>query len=268
MTEENDKQQSPNQGMSETPAEAGASPAGESTNPDPKPPATPGPPKKAAGDAGIAGDDAAGNAGTPGQDKPAVPKPPAKPAPPKKPKGPTKEPYTGPLVDALNEKFPGQFREAYTFLKLRHLVIGKERLTEVMAFLRYNDVEPFDFLSDETATHWPGDEEFELVYVLFSFVTNARIVVKVRTKEWETVESLVGVWPGADWLEREIYDMFGVRFVNHPNLKRILLPEDWNGFPLRKDYDIRLQDVEWVRKHLGIESGQRFYVGEARHDDA
>jgi len=54
---------------------------------------------------------------------------------------------------------------------------------------------------------------------------------------------------------------------NHPNLKRILLPEDWVGYPLRKDYNIRLQDVEWVRKHLGIDSGQKYYVGEARHED-
>ena len=72
------------------------------------------------------------------------------------------------------------------------------------------------------------------------------------------------VWTTADWLEREVYDMFGVRYANHPNLKRILLPEDWVGFPLRKDYNIRLQDVEWVRKHLGIDSGQKYYVGEAR----
>lgn len=203
-----------------------------------------------------------------GAEKPAVPKPPAKPAPPKKPKGPQKEPFSGPLTEALNGKFPDQLGEAYTFLGMRHLVIRKDRLAEVMGFLRRNDVEPFDLLSDETATHWPETEEFELVYVLFSFATNARVIVKTRTKEWETVESLVSVWPGANWLEREIYDMFGVRFVNHPDLKRILLPDDWNGFPLRKDYNLRLQDVDWVRKHLGIESGQKFYVGEARHDDA
>jgi NADH-quinone oxidoreductase subunit C len=167
----------------------------------------------------------------------------------------------------LKSQFPEELLDAYTFLGARHLVIRKGRLGEVMAFMRRNEIEPFDFLSDETATHWPKDEEFELVYVLFSFRSNTRVIVKTRTKEWESIESLVALWPGADWLEREIYDMYGVRFVNHPNLKRILLPEDWVGFPLRKDYNIRLQDVEWVRKHLGIESGQRFYVGEARHDD-
>ena len=88
--------------------------------------------------------------------------------------------------------------------------------------------------------------------------------MKARIKEWETIDSVVSVWTTADWLEREVYDMFGVRYANHPNLKRILLPEDWVGFPLRKDYNIRLQDVEWVRKHLGIESGQKYYVGEAQ----
>ena len=199
--------------------------------------------------------------------KPSVPKPPAKKPAPKKPKGPQKVPYEGPLVDALNEKFPGDLVESYKFVGTRQFVIKKDRVTEVLSFFRRNEIEAFDFLSDETATHWPDTQEFELVYVLFSFDTNERVIVKARTKEWETIESIVAIWPGANWLEREIYDMYGVRFVNHPDLKRILLPEDWVGFPLRKDYNLRLQDVEWVRKHLGIESGQRFYVDKATHDD-
>ena len=177
------------------------------------------------------------------------------------------EPWSAPLVDALREKFPGQVLDSYKFISQRQILIRKDRVTEIMEFLRGNEIEPFDFLSDETATHWPKDEEFELVYNLYSFETNERLRVKARMKEWEQIESLVGVWPGANWLEREIYDMFGIQFANHPNLKRILLPEDWVGFPLRKDYNIRLQDVEWVRKHLGIDSGQKFYVGEARHGE-
>ena len=117
-----------------------------------------------------------------------------------------------------------------------------------------------------TAVHWPKDEQFEIVYILYSFEKNEHLRVKARIKEWEPIESVVSIWTTADWLEREVYDMFGVQYANHPNLKRILLPEDWVGFPLRKDYNIRLQDVEWVRKHLGIESGQKYYVGEARHE--
>lgn len=265
MTEDNDKKASPETG-SEKSAPAGSENVAPAP-PEVEPTGGARPPSAGAKDpqgepdtdtAGASGDAAA---------RPAVPKPPAKPAAPRTPKGPRKESYSGPLVDQLNQKFTGELLESYTYLGLRHIVIKKDRLTEIMGFLRRNDVEPFDFLSDATATHWPTEQEFELVYVLYSFQTHERVIVKARTREWETIESLVPVWPGANWLEREVYDMYGVRFVNHPNLKRILLPEDWAGFPLRKDYNIRLQDVEWVRKHLGIESGQRFYVGEAKHDD-
>ncbi len=135
-----------------------------------------------------------------------------------------------------------------------------------MTFLRDVNMGQFTYLADETAVHWPKTEEFELVYILYSFEKNQYLRVKTRTKEWEAVQSVVTVWGTANWLEREIYDMFGVKFSGHPDLRRILLPEDWVGFPLRKDYDLRLQDVEWVRKHLGIESGQKYYVGEARHE--
>jgi NADH-quinone oxidoreductase subunit C len=204
-----------------------------------------------------------------GEDRPAVPKPPPKkPAAPPKPKGPQREPWSDALVDAVSGKFPDAIRDSWTFLGQRSLEVGKEHVRAVLSFLRENPIEPFDFLSDETAAHWPKEEEFEVIYVLFSFQTNALLIVRTRTPEWEPVESVTPIWPGADWLEREIFDMYGIRFEGHPNLKRILLPEDWVGFPLRKDYDLRLQDVEWVRKHLGIESGQRFYVGKARHEDS
>jgi NADH-quinone oxidoreductase subunit C len=272
VTEDNEKPTGPDTGPDQsdaTPSEGVPTPVEPKAEDQPKPADRPAPaanPTSAArsNDAGAkepvkpAAEDAA--------PKPAVPKPPPKPAP-KKPKGPQKEPYSGPLVDALNEKFPAELVDSYTYVGARQFVIKKDRLTEVMGFLRRNEVEPLDFLSDETATHWPKEEEFELVYVLYSFQTKQRLMVKARIKEWETIESLVPVWPGADWLEREVYDMYGVRYVNHPNLKRILMPDDWVGHPLRKDYDMRLQDVEWVRKHLGIESGQRFYVGKAKHDD-
>ncbi len=156
--------------------------------------------------------------------------------------------------------------KAYSFLGQNQIEVKKARLVEIMTFLRDTNPWQFTYLADETAVHWPKEEEFELVYILYSFEKNEYVRIKTRTKEWEQVQSVVGVWGTANWLEREAYDMFGIKFANHPDLRRILLPEDWAGFPLRKDYDLRLQDVEWVRKHLGIESGQKYYVGEARHE--
>ena len=167
----------------------------------------------------------------------------------------------------MKEKFATQFVKSYSFLGQNQIEVKKALIAEIMMFMRDNSIVPFDYLVDETAVHWPKDEEFEIVYILYSFAKNEHVRVKTRMKEWETIESVASVWTTADWLEREVYDMFGVRYANHPNLKRILLPEDWVGFPLRKDYNIRLQDVEWVRKHLGIDSGQKYYVGEARTED-
>jgi len=198
--------------------------------------------------------------------KPPPPPPGAKPAAPSKPKGPAQEPWSSPLVDAIKERFGDQFVKAYSFIGQNQIEVKKDRIVEIMAFLRDNDIVPFNYLADETAVHWPKEEQFEIVYILYSFTKNEHVRVKTRIKEWEEIESVVQVWTTADWLEREVYDMFGVRYANHPDLTRILLPEDWVGHPLRKDYDIRLQDVEWVRKHLGIDSGQKYYVGEARDE--
>ncbi len=213
----------------------------------------------------------------PGEPKAAAPKPPppapppkpagAAPAAPPKPKGPVPEPWTSPLVEALKTKFGDQIVKSYSFIGQNQIQIKKDRLAEIMTFLRDNDIMRFSYLADETAVHWPKEEEFELVYILYSFDKNEYLRVKCRIKEFESVESVVPVWGTADWLEREAYDMFGIRYANHPNLTRILLPEDWTGFPLRKDYNLRLQDVEWVRKHLGIDSGQKYYVGEARAEE-
>ena len=91
---------------------------------------------------------------------------------------------------------------------------------------------------------------------LYSFPKNERLRLKAHLGENEGVGSVVIVWPVANWLEREIFDMFGIRFEGHPNLRRILLPDEWQGYPLRKDYDILQQDKAWVRENLGIESGQ------------
>ena len=103
--------------------------------------------------------------------------------------------------------------------------------------------------------HWL-QRRFDLVLILYSFPKNERLRLRVEVGEHEPVTTVEGIWPTANWLEREVYDMFGIVFAGHSYLKRLLLPEEWQGYPLRKDYDILQQDEAWVRENLGIESGQ------------
>ncbi len=93
-------------------------------------------------------------------------------------------------------------------------------------------------------------------HILYSFHSNERVRVKTSIAEGDRPRTAVPIWPTANWLEREVFDMFGIEFEGHPDLKRILLPDGWKGHPLRKDYPILLQDQEWVQINLGIESGQ------------
>jgi len=125
----------------------------------------------------------------------------------------------------------------------------------VVAWLR--DYEQFDYLADLTAVDHPTEpQRFELIAILYSFDHNRYLRIKTRFAETDPVLSLTNLFKAADWLEREIFDMFGVQFTGHPNLKRILMPDDWQGFPLRKDRSIVDMDQAWVNQHLGIESGQ------------
>jgi NADH-quinone oxidoreductase subunit C len=115
----------------------------------------------------------------------------------------------------------------------------------------------FDYLVDVTAVDYPDRaERFELVYILYSFSRNQRIRIKTRIPEGYRPASATAVHPTANWLEREVFDMFGIEFAGHPDLRRILMPEEWQGHPLRKDYSILKQDENWVRENLGIESAQ------------
>ena len=152
-------------------------------------------------------------------------------------------------------RFGGAIVEAFLDRKQAILVIAADRLLEIARYSR--EEENFDLLTDLTAVDWPKREKrFDLVLNLYSFPKNERLRIKALLGENEPVASVESVWPTANWLEREVYDMFGIVFEGHPNLKRLLLPEEWQGHPLRKDYDILQQDEAWVRENLGIESGQ------------
>jgi NADH-quinone oxidoreductase subunit C len=194
---------------------------------------------------------------------PPVSAPPAKPAAPLKaaapvpPKPPVvlQTPLANEFVTRFRTKFGAALLEAMEDRKQAILTVDRSRLLEIALHLR--DEEKFDMLADLTAVDWPRREKrFDVVLNLYSFEKNERLRLKVHAADAEEVPSVVSVWPTANWQEREVYDMFGIVFAGHPDLKRILLPDEWQGYPLRKDYDILQQDTAWVRENLGIESGQ------------
>src|ERR1700722_14324388 len=189
--------------------------------------------------------------GAPAAKPPVPPRPPAPPAPPKE--GPVA--LDNDLVKRYKEKFGPAILEAWTDRKQAILVVARELLAEIAIYSR--DDQKFDWLSDLTAVDWPKREKrFDIVLNMYSMEKNERLRLKVHATADERVPSVQGIWSTANWMEREVYDMFGIVFEGHPDLKRILLPDEWQGYPLRKDYDILTQDTAWVRENLGIESGQ------------
>jgi len=179
---------------------------------------------------------------------------PPKPAAPAKPAGPVPLPWASPLVDKLTRQF-GTGLEALTYLGQNYLQVDRSLIPTVLQILR--DEDKFDYCVDITAVHYPKRErQFDVVWILYSFAHNERVRVKTQIADGEHIPSVSSLWATANWLEREVFDMFGIQFDGHPELKRILLPDGWKGHPLRKDYGIIQQDQEWVQINLGIESGQ------------
>jgi NADH-quinone oxidoreductase subunit C len=174
---------------------------------------------------------------------------------PPKPAGPVPTLWDSPLVADLRRRYGSGISEASTYLGQNYFVVDPTIITDVLTNLR--DEHNFNYCVDITAVHYPAREkQFDLLWILYSYESNERIRVKTLIADGQSIKSSVSIWPTANWLEREVYDMFGIQFDGHPDLKRILLPEGWKGFPLRKDYGIIQQDNEWVQINLGIESGQ------------
>jgi len=188
-------------------------------------------------------------------EKPAAAAAPPKPAAPAKPAGPTPQPWESEMVARLRGRY-GSGIDPKTYLGQNYIVADPSIVYELLQILR--DDEQFDYCVDVTAVHYPQrkDQEFDIVWILYSFEHNQRVRVKAMIKDGDPAPSVVALWSTANWLERECYDMFGIRFEGHPDLRRILLPDGWKGHPLRKEYGITQQDTEWVKINLGIESGQ------------
>ncbi len=143
-----------------------------------------------------------------------------------------------PTAQRIQAQFPEHLidaREAFGELTLQ---LRREGIAEVCRFLRDDPDLAFDHITDISSVDYPEDEErFEVVYHFYSIRKRHRIRVKARLPEEDcTIDSLTGLWRGANFLEREVYDMMGIRFNHHPDLRRILLTDDFDGYPLRKDF--------------------------------
>ena len=190
-----------------------------------------------------------------------APKPKPKPkAPPEAPKGPVDPPPPEDLerpafLTALEAALPGRIQGLAYWVGDWTVLITPDALLEVAAFLKDSDDGSFDYCSDLTATDWPPREKrFDVLYCLYSTRLRQRVRIKVQAGDGEPVPSVTGLWPAANWLEREVWDMFGVDFTGHPDLRRILMPDGWQGHPQRKDYplegpgELLLESpMEWLR---------------------
>lgn len=142
-------------------------------------------------------------------------------------------------VQKLRAAMPQAIEEVYAFRDQVTIRVFKEHIVEVCLFLRDTSELEFDFLIDLTAVDYPSrPKRFDVVYHLYSMTRGHRLRIKAAVGEDETIDTVWPVWKGSNWEERECFDMFGIVFKGHPDLRRILLPEDWVGYPLRKDYPL------------------------------
>ncbi len=156
------------------------------------------------------------------------------------------------VVARVQERFGDRILEASVEHDQPTFVVSRETLLDLATFLRDDPELQFRRLADLCGADFLGVERamgrrarFEVVYHFHSFALKRWVRVRVPVEDDEEVPSLTGLWAGANWYEREVFDLFGIRFANHPDLTRILMPDDWEGYPLRKDYQPPREPHEW-----------------------
>ena len=159
------------------------------------------------------------------------------------------------FISSLRDAVPDGIEHLSYWVGDWTLIVSAARLLDVAAHLRDTPGAQFDFCSDVTATDWPPRPvRFDVIYCLYSTTLKHRVRMKVRAADGVPVDSVTSVWPAANWLEREVFDMFGITFAGHPDLRRILMPDEWQGHPQRKDYplegpgELLLENpMDWLR---------------------
>ena len=149
------------------------------------------------------------------------------------------DPEQNVAVQKLREAMPDAIEDVSSFRDQVTVRVYKDKIVDVCRFLRDTPGLEFDFLTDLTAVDYPTrPQRFDVVLHVYSMTQNHMLRVKAGVADGETIPSVTPVWKAANWEEREAFDMFGIVFEDHPDLRRILLPEDWEGYPLRKEYPL------------------------------
>jgi len=157
------------------------------------------------------------------------------------------------ILEALKAAIPGLSAEVAPSIDQPTLVVAREQIVEACRTLRDVPALRFDCLDLTAVDWWPGEPRFQVVYHLASLEHAQRLRLKVFLPgEDAHVATVSTLWPGANWLEREVFDLFGVVFDNHPDLRRVLMPEDWEGHPLRKDYPVQIQMAVKIHEPLQV----------------
>ena len=164
----------------------------------------------------------------------------------------------GSILETLTPLVPGAPFEAGRSVDVETIYVPADRLVEICAVLREAGPLGFDFLAEVTAVDYlPRTPRYEIVYHLVSIPNRLRLRLKVRVPGRGSVPTVQGIWPAAGWPEREVWDMFGIFIDEHPDLRRILMPDDWEGHPLRKDYPVQIRKTAQTYEPLEV-SEQEF----------
>lgn len=159
-------------------------------------------------------------------------------------------------VDAIKAKFPEAVEEVVEFRGETTVVVKPEAIVAVCGFIKNDPDLKYNYLVDIVGVDlYPNEPRFGISYLSYAMTANARIRLKVFIGGDEpAVDSVSGVWRNADWYEREAFDMLGIKFNNHPDLRRILMPADWVGHPHRKDYPLGYEEVQFSFNWREIDS--------------
>src|SRR5262245_12552147 len=170
------------------------------------------------------------------------------------------------LLQLLQEAVPSARLESAATIDLQPTIyVDRDSVPDVLRGLRDHADLRFNFLAELTAVdNWPREPRFEVVYLLVSLDRRLRLRLKVRLHGTDAhLSTVTQIWPGANWLEREVWDLFGIVFDGHPDPRRLLMPEDWEGYPLRKDYPVQIRKKPQTAEPLQV-SEEEFRANVAR----